>query len=143
MQFMSEIPYKKMEAFAVLLAEGVPRIAAYARAGYSAKSRRSKKTSERQDVIDRVKEVADRNARGGSRDLSFIIDTLIDMGLACQAMGTLPSFNAARALFNDAAKWKQALPIPDRGATAQPQPLFQPMTEEEWEAKYACEPIEA
>ena len=143
MQFMSEIPYKKMEAFAVLLAQEVPRLAAYARAGYSAKSRRSKKISERQDVIDRVTELAHRNARGGGRDLGFIIDNLIEMALTCKELGTPAGCNAARALFNDAARWKQTLPIPPQSAATQPQPVFQPLSEAEWEAKFghdSCEP---
>ena len=133
MQIMKPIRYQKMDAFAVLLGQGVPRIAAYARAGYSVRSGRSKKLSERADVIARAAEVAHHRARGGSRDLSFIINRLIEFAEKAAALNTAPGYMAARAALVDAARFKGLLPA---DADADDEPTPRELTVEEWEAQY-------
>ena len=135
MQIMKPIRYQKMDAFAVLLGRGVPRIAAYARAGYSVRSGRSKKLSERADVIARAEEVAHHRARGGSRDLTFIIDRLIEFAEKAAALNTAPGYMSARAALVDAARLKGLLPTDDvAGSDDEPTP--RELTVEEWEAQY-------
>ena len=130
---MNEIRYKKMEAFAVLLGEGVHRLKAYARAGYSAKSSRSKKLSLRADVIARAKEVAKHRAGGGSSDLSGIIDMLIEVAHEARTLNSAPGYVAARAALVEAARLKGLLPSRAEDAD---DPPYRELTVEEWDAKY-------
>ncbi len=60
------------------------------------------------------------------------------MAMAAAKLNTAPGYAVARGMISDAAQLKQQLPI--SGQSAQRQPFFQPMTEEEWEAKYAYQP---
>ena len=102
-----KIPWRV--AFALVLAKGLAPKAAYSAAGY-ASGWRAGPLSESEKVKERVAEILDHKAWGGSRELGELIDELRDAFRAAVKLNTAAGMVAARGLATEAARLKQMLP---------------------------------
>lgn len=106
---MAALKNPKHEAFAQELAKDLAPRAAYAAVGY-ASGWRAGPLAESEEVKERVAEILDHKAWGGSRDLGGLIDELRDAFRAAVSLGSAAGMVAARGLATEAARLKQMLP---------------------------------
>ncbi|HEV2364048.1 MAG TPA: hypothetical protein VGS12_07620 [Caulobacteraceae bacterium] len=93
------------------------------------------------DIVGRVEFLRRRLGGAGSRDCAYIIDKLMDQAHAAASIGSAQGFQAARALYELAAKLKAGLPAdPAEVPSAPVFPLDERLTDEEWMARYGPDP---
>ncbi len=145
--------YEKREVFAQAMARGMTPVQAGVIAGYSKWRRCSYKAWANPDMQARVAAIIHSRARGGSNDLAHVIDELIRLVAAAEALNTAPALREARAMLAEAAKLKgrlpetpilapplAALPAPARPAEDDGVVLEFGLSDEAWLAKYAPKP---
>jgi hypothetical protein len=141
---------EKREMFAQAVARGMTPVQAGVIAGYSKWRRCSYRAWANADMKARVAELIYRRARGGSNDLAHVIDELIRLVAAAEALNTAPALREARAMLAEAGKLKGRLPetpILAPPLAALPAPAWPTdddgvvlefgLSDEAWLAKYA------
>ena len=142
--------YEKREVFAQAMARGMTPVQAGVIAGYSKWRRCSYKAWANPDMQARVAAIIHSRARGGSNDLAHVIDELIRLVAAAEALNTAPALREARGMLAEAAKLKGRLPETPMVApplAALPAPAWPAeddgvvlefgLSDEAWLAKYA------
>lgn len=127
---MAALKNPKREAFARARAKGLAPKAAYAEAGYRSEWRAAA-LAESDEVKERVAEILDHKAWGGSRDLGGVIDELRDAFRAAVKLNTAAGMVAARGLVTEAARLKQMLPREETNTIRRPS-----LSEAEWTLLY-------
>ncbi|MGH6987539.1 MAG: hypothetical protein ACRED9_11965 [Caulobacteraceae bacterium] len=131
---------REREQFAWGIARGISpseaaRAAGYANPGRGASLARAK------DIAARARFVKRHLERGGSADLSAIIEALMDLADEGRRLGAAAGLAAAKGALVEAARLKQLLPVAAPETRAELDLAREAeLTDEEWLAKYGPVP---
>ena len=137
---MTALNNDRHEAFALALAQGLSRKAAYVEAGYSGKDiKRADRLAGRAEVQARAEELSVAIAWGGDPLLKGVFDRLLSHVPDPEKLEKLADMVAAKALLAEAARIRQKLPPLPPAALARALPPRRPtVSMAEWLKRYGA-----
>jgi phage terminase small subunit len=135
---MAVLDNPRQERFAQGLARGLDHTEAYVEAGYRRSTSAASRLAKDPAVKARAAELMDRAAERTEIDVALVTANLIRIAGKAEEAGGAPGLGVARAAWMDAAKLNRLMS--ERSEPAHKGQVLvlsaEPMTEEEWEAKY-------
>ncbi|HEV2364720.1 MAG TPA: hypothetical protein VGS12_11055 [Caulobacteraceae bacterium] len=141
-RFTVPLDNPRREAFCQALAGGATVAEAGREAGFTWRGH-AMRIMDKPDIVGRTAAIRLRLAGGGSRDISAIIDGLLETALEARTGCDPKAAMTARAAYETAAKFKLQLPADPKPTAAAPvlkNPIDQRLTDAEWMARFGPEP---
>ncbi len=127
---------ERREAFAQALVDGLPPLRASRQVGYRSRGNRARQRAAHPDMVRRLKEIVVERAGGKSRDVTSLIEVLVEGAQAAKALGSVQALTAMRGLVVEAARLKALLPDPP----PPPDEIIPELSEAEWLEQYIYKP---